>query len=183
MYTSDDASRGPARGALRYLRRNLVAYLALFVALGGTSYAAVKLPAKSVGTKQLKSNAVTSAKVKNKSLRAKDFAAGQLPVGERGPAGPAGPAGPQGARGPSGATNIVTRKGPTVANPGVASSTANCQAGERPVGGGGTSEAGFLWESIPAPEGSASPTGWIVRAAGDPSDSIDATAWVVCAAP
>jgi hypothetical protein len=77
---------------------------------------------------------------------------------------------------------IVTRKGPTVTNGGVASSTASCQASERPVGGGGTSEAGFLWESIPAPEGSTSPTGWIVRAAGgDTTQMIDATAWVVCA--
>jgi hypothetical protein len=41
--------------ALRaYLGRHQVALLALFVALRGTSYAAIKLPANSVGSKQLK---------------------------------------------------------------------------------------------------------------------------------
>jgi hypothetical protein len=50
----------------------VVACLALAVALGGTSYAAVRLPANSVGTKQLKKNAVTSAKVKNDTLTGAD---------------------------------------------------------------------------------------------------------------
>ncbi len=54
-----------------------VATLALFVALGGTSYAALALPNNSVGTKQLKNNAVTSAKVKDHSLKAADMARGQ----------------------------------------------------------------------------------------------------------
>jgi hypothetical protein len=36
------------------IRKNLIAYLALFVALGGTSYAAVSLPGNSVGTRQLR---------------------------------------------------------------------------------------------------------------------------------
>ena len=46
----------------------VVASLALTIALGGTSYAAVTLPRSSVGTAQLKRNAVTSVKVKNRSL-------------------------------------------------------------------------------------------------------------------
>jgi hypothetical protein len=50
----------------------VVACIALAVALGGTSYAAIKLPAKSVGTKQLKKNAVTSPKVKNNALTGAD---------------------------------------------------------------------------------------------------------------
>ena len=33
------------RGILTHLRGNAVAYIALFVALGGTSYAAINLPA------------------------------------------------------------------------------------------------------------------------------------------
>jgi hypothetical protein len=49
-------------GRLSYA--NVVATLALFVALGGASYAAIKLPKNSVGTKQLKANAVTAAKIK-----------------------------------------------------------------------------------------------------------------------
>ena len=46
----------------------IVACLALFVALGGTSYAATKLAANSVGSKQIKSNAVTAAKIKNGAI-------------------------------------------------------------------------------------------------------------------
>jgi hypothetical protein len=46
----------------------IVACVALFVAMGGTSYAAVTLAANSVGTKQLKKNAVTSAKIKNAAV-------------------------------------------------------------------------------------------------------------------
>jgi hypothetical protein len=46
----------------------VVACIALAVALGGTSYAAVRLPANSVGTKQLKRGAVTGIKVKRNSL-------------------------------------------------------------------------------------------------------------------
>jgi hypothetical protein len=50
----------------------VVACIALTIALGGTSYAATKLPARSVGTKQLKKNAVTSPKVKNNALTGAD---------------------------------------------------------------------------------------------------------------
>ena len=56
----------------------IVAYAALFIALGGVSYAAVTLPRNSVGTAQIKpgavkdsdlgKNAVTTAKVKDGSL-------------------------------------------------------------------------------------------------------------------
>jgi hypothetical protein len=54
----------------------IVACVALFVALGGTSYAAVTLAANSVGTKQLKNGAVTAAKVgKVPGARVKDTAA------------------------------------------------------------------------------------------------------------
>jgi hypothetical protein len=45
---------------LRHARSNAVGYVALMVALGGTSYAAVSLPSRSVGPKQLKTNAVTT---------------------------------------------------------------------------------------------------------------------------
>jgi hypothetical protein len=68
--------------------------VALLVALGGTGYAAVVLPPNSVGTTQLKKNAVISAKVKDGSLLKKDFKAGQLPKGDRGPKGDVGARGP-----------------------------------------------------------------------------------------
>lgn len=43
----------------------VIAYLALFVALGGSAYAVTQLPKNSVGPKQLKANAVTTTKIKN----------------------------------------------------------------------------------------------------------------------
>jgi hypothetical protein len=81
-----------------------LAGLALLVALSGTSVAAVSvvLPRNSVGTAQLKTNAVISAKVRNGSLRRADFARNQLPAGPTGPVGPPGPAGPTGPAGPAG---------------------------------------------------------------------------------
>jgi hypothetical protein len=48
----------------------VVALIALFVSLGGTSYAAFTLPKNSVGTKQLKKNAVTSVKIRNRAVTA-----------------------------------------------------------------------------------------------------------------
>ena len=79
---------------LRHLRGNLVAYVALLFALSSTSYAAADklLPANSVGTKQ----------VINGSLLKKDFKAGQLPRGARGPAGARGAKGPTGGQGVQG---------------------------------------------------------------------------------
>lgn len=91
---------------------NVTAAIALFVALGGGAYA-VSIPNHSVGTNELKKKAVKSkqlgngavnrsklkddavntAKVQNASLLAEDFAPGQLPAGQTGPAGPEGPPG------------------------------------------------------------------------------------------
>ncbi len=48
---------------LSYLRRHHVGLIALFIALGGTSYAATQLPANSVGTSQIRANAVTTSKL------------------------------------------------------------------------------------------------------------------------
>jgi hypothetical protein len=78
----------------RHLRQHFVAYLALFLALGGSSFAAANalVPRNSVGTKQ----------VINGSLLKKDFKLGQLPRGARGLQGSPGPAGRQGVQGPAG---------------------------------------------------------------------------------
>jgi hypothetical protein len=61
----------------------VVASAALFVALSGVGYAAIVLPAASVGTTQLKRNAVTSAKVKRHTLVRTDFKPGQVPKAAR----------------------------------------------------------------------------------------------------
>jgi hypothetical protein len=57
---------------------NVVACMALFVALGGVGYAATKLPKNSVGSKQLKNGAVTSAKLKAKAVTAAKLGAGAV---------------------------------------------------------------------------------------------------------
>jgi len=76
-----------------------LAMIALFVALSGTGYAAVKIAR----------NSITSIHVKDRSLLAKDFRAGQLRRGAVGPVGPAGPTGPAGPAGPAGAAKAYAR--------------------------------------------------------------------------
>lgn len=95
---------------------NVVAVIALFIALGGASYAAVKLPKNSVGTKQIKKNAVDSSKVRNGSLLATDFGKGQLPAGATGATGAPGAAGLPGASGNSGPTGPTGVSGATGAS-------------------------------------------------------------------
>lgn len=89
-----------------------MATVAMFVALGGASYAATRLPKNSVGPKQIAKNAVRSPKVKDGSLLSKDFKAGQLPAGARGATGAKGEAGPRGAAGPQGPTGPSGSTGP-----------------------------------------------------------------------
>jgi hypothetical protein len=92
-----------------FLRRhltyaNVAATLALFLALGGAAYAATQLPRNSVGTAQLKREAVTAGKIAKKTRA-------QL-RGARGPAGPQGPQGKTGKQGPKGATGARGAQGP-----------------------------------------------------------------------
>jgi hypothetical protein len=58
---------------------NVMSSIAVFVALGGGAYA-ISIPKESVGARQLKPNAVSSKKVKDRSLTADDFKRGQLPA-------------------------------------------------------------------------------------------------------
>jgi hypothetical protein len=78
---------------------NVTATLALVIALGGTSYAAIKLPKNSVSTLQ----------VKDRSLLKKDFRPGQLPAGKKGATGAQGPEGPAGPGGGGGSSALVNR--------------------------------------------------------------------------
>ncbi len=128
----------------------VVACLALLVALGGTSIAAVNqlVPRNSVGTVQLRNaavtnpklrnNAVTSAKVANRSLLRSDFAPGQLPAGPTGPQGPAGPAGAPGPAGPRGTIGTVMVREQTMPINGQATGEvqALCASGELAISGG-----------------------------------------------
>lgn len=88
---------------LRNSYANVVSTLALLVAVsGGAAVAAGELGRNTVGTKQLKNDAVVSKKVEDGSLLSADFAAGQLPAGPQGPAGARGLQGLQGVQGVQG---------------------------------------------------------------------------------
>ena len=85
---------------------NAVATLALFVALGGSSYAALKLPRNSVGSSQIRPKAVGSSEVRSSAVRSRHLRAESVTQsklsdsaiaalrGREGPQGPAGPPGP-----------------------------------------------------------------------------------------
>jgi hypothetical protein len=177
------------RGKLTYA--NVVATLALFIAIGGASaFAAAQLAKNSVGTKQLKKGAVTAVKVKSGSLLGSDFKSGQLPAGARG------------APGTPGATNVVTRYGlerslgTAVGN----SSYAGCQAGEAVTGGGyeflegdpansnyviGASRPSTETTPTihPAPLDGAKATGWLVFMTNLTGSTFKFRAYAQCASP
>jgi hypothetical protein len=82
---------------------NVVATLALFLALGGSAYAAATIGAANIKDNAIHSNHIADGQVKNQdlapssigggkvidgSLLARDFKAGQAPRGEPGPPGP-----------------------------------------------------------------------------------------------
>lgn len=60
----------PSRGGIRshVTSAHVIALVALFVALGGISWAAATAPKNSVATKSIKKNAVTNAKIKNNAV-------------------------------------------------------------------------------------------------------------------
>jgi hypothetical protein len=142
----------------------VVACLALLVALGGTSVAAVNaiVPRNSVGpaqirsnavatpelrngavtTAKLRNNAVTGLKVRNRSLTAIDFVPGSLPAGPAGAAGPAGPAGPVGPAGTIGPITVRQNAVPIPTGPAedgkynTETVSVNCNAGEKAISAG-----------------------------------------------
>lgn len=104
---------------VEHIRGNAVGYVALFAALGGTSYAAVALPAGSVHSAQLANGAVTHTKLAGssvsetnlvkRSLTAADFKPGALlkaVSGTNGANGAAGGKGTSGAPGPAGPAGL-----------------------------------------------------------------------------
>ena len=103
-------------GVITHLRRNLIAYLALFVALGaGTAYAATKITSK-----QVAKSAIKSKHIKDNALTGADINEGTLDLpraaGAPGIEGAAGPQGPQGAEGPVGPRGATGPQGPAGAD-------------------------------------------------------------------
>lgn len=104
---------------------NVMATVALFIALSGSSYAAIKVTGKSVKDSSLtgrdvRNASLTTLDVKNRSLLAKDFKAGQLPAGARGADGATGATGSPGADGATGSallTGAATGL-PSISSPG-----------------------------------------------------------------
>jgi hypothetical protein len=111
---------------MRYIRSkltfaNVIALLALFVALGGSAYA-IHLGKNAVKTRNIKNSAVTEAKLAPGAVTAEKLAAGALGAANVG--------------------NIVVRRGSVSLPDGVGSSaTARCAPGEKLLGGGGTVNA------------------------------------------
>lgn len=108
-----------------HLRGNAVAYLALFTALGGTSYAAITLAPGSVTSKELANGAVTHSKLAMHSVNERNLAKQQLTAADfkpgalqralglkAGATGPAGATGGLGLTGPAGPTGAVGAGGP-----------------------------------------------------------------------
>jgi hypothetical protein len=91
------------RGLLRFLRGNTIALLALFLALGGTTYAA--------STALIGKNTVASPQVVNGSLKTLDLSK-KARVALKGNRGPRGFTGAQGAKGATGAQGIQGPPGP-----------------------------------------------------------------------
>ena len=180
---------------------NVVATLAMFIALGGSSYAAVTITGKnikngSVTGKDVKNGGLTGIDVKNGALASNDFRAGELPPGPQGSTGPPGATGAPGAKGgpgpqgPPGSAlaNVVVREGGQFATkPGEATSgEAKCETGEVATGGGFRGDStpelfGSLRHSLPTPDSpGAVPTGWIIVVRGGTRQHV-AVAYVLCA--
>jgi hypothetical protein len=171
---------------------NVTATIALFIVLGGTSFAAVTLPRNSVDASHIKAGAVRSSEVKDLSLEVKDLSTkaraalrGQAgPAGAQGPAGPQGPAGAQG--GPASAAPLAVKQvtgavgaAPSVDESTVASGSATCDAGQRVVTGGVRVDAPgstAVQDSYPSGAGE-----WTARVGNDdPTAGHNFTVYALC---
>jgi hypothetical protein len=180
---------------------NVMSVIAVFIALGGTTYAAVTLPKNSVKAKQIaknavgaseiKAGAVRTTEVKDGSLFMQDFAAGQLPQGAKGDKGDPGTLGA--------ITTKFFQAPADLANGSNMSYGVFCPAGQVGLAGGGRgddtlSEETILTNTRPAisstntepPLAGQGFTGWritVVNPAGGAASGIKPEVWVVCVTP
>ena len=193
------------RRRIRLSYANLVASLALFAALGGSSYAAISVTGKqvrdgSLSGRDVRNASLTGKDVRDRSLLARDFKPGQLPAGPAGPQGPVGPQGVPGAQGAqgvpgaqgtpgtAGATNVVVRTN-SATLPANASTFVNvtCPAGERATGGGASNENAtgvFVKQSFPIfTTADGFPFGWSVTYQNTTNSQASGSVFVICASP
>ena len=170
----------------------VVACLALAVSSSGVGYAATVLPRASVGAAQLKKDAVTSIKVKNRSLLAVDFKRGQLPAGapgakgdkgDKGVNGDKGDKGDKGDTGAPGLSEVEIVKSTSVSNSSDKGVAANCPAGKKVIGGGGytsTTTSTSVWVAISHPPTDTSWRAYGIEASGY-AGNWTVTAVAICA--
>jgi hypothetical protein len=92
----------------RFIRQNVIALLALFLALGGTSFAA----ASYINGKQIKPHSIPKNRLTNSAIAALHGARGTRGTpGDPGPTGARGPTGTRGTAGSKGATGAKGTKG------------------------------------------------------------------------
>lgn len=155
---------------------------AAYTAVVPNSVGALQLRNGAVTGAKLRGDAVTSGKVKNRSLRAIDFADGQLP------AGPAGAKGDKGSKGDTGAPGLsgyeIVSKNNAVTTAGFNSATVTCPTGKRALGGGfstvgpyGADAGPFPIHSFPTGNGA----GWQFLVGRSPAASWTETFYVICA--
>jgi hypothetical protein len=165
---------------------NVMATIAVFLGLGGSSYAVVKITGKDVKNGSLtgldiKNGSLSGIDVRDGSLRATDFRQGDLPAGAPGIQGP---------KGDPGATKAIVR---TSSGHGV--QITSCLPGETATGGGGHSPDGYVIATGPASHPQAffsvngppgefnGSTTWESRAVKIDGSDADVTTWVVCVSP
>ncbi len=101
---------------LAYVRRHHIGLVALFVALGGTSYAATRLPSNSVGSGQIRAGAVTAVKIRNGAITAEKLSPElRARLGVTRPSRPTPVTGPPKWRDP-GILNAISSAGQTIVN-------------------------------------------------------------------
>ena len=98
-----------ARLRARVTYANVTATAALFIALGGTSYAALTLPRNSVGSTQIRKDAVGASEIRARSVGSSEIRNGAIKLGDISTAARSSLRGAQGATGPAGPAAVTYR--------------------------------------------------------------------------
>jgi len=190
------------------LRQQTLGAIALFVALGGTSFAVAtgsidsrEIKNNTVRSKDIRNSDIRSKDVRNGSLLARDFKLRQLPVGPQGPKGhtglqgPKGDTGAPGAQGEPGISGLQRVAAESAFNSGSFKFvTATCPAGKRTIGSGALVDGGLSGDlpntltdvviSAVVPTAETVVPGRVFAAATEEEPTADAwsvTAFAICA--